>query len=103
MKIASLAFALLLVACGSEDPPSCPEAVATYYGANCSFTDPGSGDPVSEDQASSDCQAWREASPDACNDAFDAFLICLNGVSSDNQCNDCNQAQADWISCVGEN
>ena len=51
MKIASLAFALLLVACGSEDPPSCPEAVATYYGANCSFTDPGSGDPVSEDQA----------------------------------------------------
>ena len=92
----ALAFAALSAGC-SEDPPSCQQAVGSYYGAGCVFTD-GAGTTFTEAEVVFACRADRANLPASCQDDLDAFLICLDERTGPGDC-DCSVEQERLLTC----
>lgn len=92
-------MALVLVACGSDpEPPSCFQAMSAYYGAGCAFQNLQTGQQISQQQATSDCQSEAGSIAPACDDELDAWLTCLSETSPAEQC-DCSVEQMAYIRC----
>jgi major membrane immunogen (membrane-anchored lipoprotein) len=98
MKRSLFAAAVLLAACGSEDPPSCQQAVATYYGADCRATD--ADGELSEAELRGACQQAVATAPSSCLDELDDFLFCLDSAESGNDAScDCSREYDSLLRC----
>lgn len=99
-KILSVAVVLAMAACGGteEPPPSCQQAMSAYYGSGCSFVNLDTGQPISQQQATSDCQSEAGSTAPVCDDELDAWLTCLYNTSPAEQC-DCSVEQMTYIRC----
>ncbi len=86
---------VLLAAC-EEDVPSCPNAMAHFYGeSGCAFYDLSVTPQrrLTENEASLACRELLIAVPDRCQSYFDDWMFCLDGQrapSTESQCMDCN-------------
>jgi hypothetical protein len=91
-KMLMLLTATICCACGG-DPPSCQDAMTSYYGAGCTFVDLQTNTPYTLNESILSCKQVNSAVPDQCRDKFDDYLFCLDGVANDSQCVDCAQEQ----------
>jgi hypothetical protein len=90
-----LVIAVLCVAgCGGEDPPSCFQAMNSYYGAGCAFQDGNGAVPQSE--AVTTCQGLAG---DECDAALGGWLICLDSITPAEGC-DCSAEQMELLACL---
>jgi len=93
---------LCALGCGGDDPPpSCQDAMTSFYGVGCSFfnlsTNPPT--PYSLNESIAACQQINIDVPERCRSFFDDFKICLDGVAYDSQCGDCSGEQDALFGC----
>lgn len=82
MRARALIVLFALAACGSDEAPSCQQGIDTYYGAGCSITVDGSTVPRADFVEL--CRQTKASASNACNDALDEFLSCLDSAEPDN-------------------
>jgi hypothetical protein len=88
----------IVAACGGEDPPSCQQEMASYYGGGCSFVNLSTNQPISQNEATGECQSLAGSIRTACDDLLDDWLSCLDATSPAEQC-DCSQEQMALLRC----
>lgn len=92
-------LSVLLCACSSDDPPpSCQQAFAAYYAAGCSLVVLATGQPVSQGQATSDCQSFASTATNSCQGELDGWLTCIKASTPADNC-DCSQDQMALLRC----
>jgi len=99
MRIIRLVLVVFLAACGGgDDPPSCQQAFTAYYAAGCSLIVLATGQPVSQGQATSDCQSFAASASNSCQSALDDWLVCVEDSTPAKNC-DCSQDQMALLRC----
>ena len=100
MTKALVMVAACLVGC-TEEVPSCQDAVTNYYGAGCAFQNLATTPPTpyTQNEAILSCKDVNNAVPDRCQEFFDDFVSCLDGVSSTAQCTSCTDEQDALFGC----
>jgi hypothetical protein len=97
-----LVIAVMCVACGGgEDPPSCQQAMTSYYGAGCAFFGQD-GSETPQNQALQSCVEIAVDNAPGCQDEFDDWLFCLDRVPGPPPTNagcDCSQEIMALITC----
>lgn len=83
MKYTAIVAILALAAC-SDTPPTCQEAIENYYGQCGGFVDLRNTPPTPIPAASLvlECRSLHASAYGRCEDALDAWLRCLAGVTS---------------------
>jgi hypothetical protein len=96
-KRAVLVF--VLAACGgsSEPPPSCQDAVTSFYAVGCVFSESGQAIPASE--MITRCREARADAPSQCIDELDDLQWCLATVANDTECAACSREQEAILTC----
>lgn len=91
----------VLGGCGGGDSapaPSCQEAMEHFYGSGCAFFD-STNTPYPLAQAINDCHTSLENLAPGCQEPFDTFMACLDGVATSATCGDCSREQDALLSC----
>lgn len=70
----SLLCLFLLAACGSDEPPSCQQAVGVWFAAGCSVRD-AEGNDIPETEVVLVCRQYLN-----CGDAFEDWVRCLEAA-----------------------
>jgi hypothetical protein len=96
MRKTALAL-VLMVACGGEDVPSCQQALESFYGVGCVFSENGRQIPVGE--MIQRCKDARSVAPASCMDELDNYQACLGSIASDTECADCTREQDAILTC----
>ena len=86
---------------GSEEVPSCQDAMTSYYAAGCSFFDLTTNPPTpySLNAVIVDCKNVNSAVPARCESYFADYMFCLDGVATEAQCTDCSSEQDALFGC----
>ena len=74
---------VLLIGCGSSDPPpSCQQAMTHFYAAGCSYFDQTTNPPtpIAQAQMINFCQNAAANGPPNSHDELDAWLVCNDHV-----------------------
>jgi hypothetical protein len=74
----TLVILVALAGCGGEEPPSCVQAMASYYGAQCVFIDGNTGNQIGQQQMAATCQEVAADIDGICDDQFADWLFCLD-------------------------
>jgi hypothetical protein len=95
-----VAMGLAMTACGG-DPPSCQQAISSFYAAGCTFRDTSTNPPTEtpESTALYTCSQINIEIPERCRPEFDDWKSCLEGVANDTQCTDCSQEADALFAC----
>lgn len=94
--------AMVMPACGGEEPPTCQQAVGHFYAAGCYFYDLQTNQPFSEGAIVSNCREALATAPPQCEDELADFRFCLAGVPSPVESNsdcDCSAEQEALLTC----
>jgi hypothetical protein len=74
---------VLLIGCGSSDPPpSCQQAMTHFYGAGCSYFDSTTSPPtpIAQSTMINFCQTAAVNISPTCRDELDGWLACNDQV-----------------------
>lgn len=94
-----LLTATICCACGG-DPPSCQDAMTSYYGAGCTLVDLQTNTPTPLNEAILGCKDINANIPERCRPEFDDLLDCFSSVDNDTQCGTCSQEQDALQACI---
>lgn len=101
MTLAGMLLVILSTACsnGNSGPPSCSDAMAHTYGAQCTVT--ANGNAVSEQDAIDGCNTIQSSinSGCPCSSQLDALLECTNSIGM-SECTTCSSQWQALSQCV---
>lgn len=97
-RILNLLAATICCACGG-DPPSCQDAMTSYYGVGCTFVNLQTNQPIPLNESILGCKEINVAVPERCRGEFDDWMFCLDDVATTAQCANCTQEQDALAAC----
>ena len=87
-----------LLASGCSEPPSCQQAMNSYYAVGCTFWNVHTNTPTPLTTASSICLDMNASTSDDCRDEFEDWLVCVDEVASSSAC-DCTRESDAYFAC----